>query len=205
MTKPEDLDVVALYRAHAGTISRWVERLGGPVVSADREDIVQEVFIHVERLLPRFRGESSVTTWIFAITSRIVLRYRARWQLRRWLAKVIGSSLEPPAVPPTPLEELERHRGLARAHSILDGMAEKYRRVFILYEIEGLSGQEIAELTGLKLNTVWIHLHRARKLFDEGASRARTAEAAEPVKYSGGEAPGGPRELAGKRVPRSVP
>jgi DNA-directed RNA polymerase specialized sigma24 family protein len=44
-------------------------------------------------------------------------------------------------------------------------MPDKYRTAIILFELEELSGEEIAALTGLKLATVWVHLHRARARF----------------------------------------
>ena len=50
-------------------------------------------------------------------------------------------------------------------YRILDRLGEKYRRALVLFELEELSGEEIAALTGLKLATVWVHLHRGRALF----------------------------------------
>jgi RNA polymerase sigma-70 factor (ECF subfamily) len=185
---PPALDVVSLYRQHAQTVARWAARLGGPSLTADLEDVVQEVFIHVDRLLPGFRGEAAVTTWMFEITSRIVRRHRRRTQVRRWLGVALGRSQEPPPGPPTPAAELERRQALQRAYGVLDGMSEKYRRAFVLYELEGMSGQEIAELTGDRVSTVWVHVHRARKLFDEGVMRLQRVEEARAGR-AGGDTP----------------
>lgn len=52
----------SLYRAHAGTVSRWALRLLGPMGDAD--DVVQEVFLVVQRRLREFRGEAEITTWL---------------------------------------------------------------------------------------------------------------------------------------------
>src|SRR5262249_12394378 len=49
-------DVAAIYRAHGAQVARWAARLGGPLV--DAEEVTQEVFLTVQRLLPRFRGEA---------------------------------------------------------------------------------------------------------------------------------------------------
>ena len=44
-------------------------------------------------------------------------------------------------------------------------MPDKYRQVLILFELEEMSGEDIAALTGLKVATVWVRLHRARQHF----------------------------------------
>lgn len=164
MAEPERapvLDFDAVYRAHAQAVARWAGRLGGPTV--DVEDAVQEVFLIVHRLLPRFRGDARVTTWLYRITENVVRHRRRKERWRRWLGgsadEVAGDEPAPGAGPLEALERREAHTTLYRA---LDGMAEKYRNVIILFEIEELSGDEIAELTGARPATVWVWLHRAR-------------------------------------------
>jgi RNA polymerase sigma-70 factor (ECF subfamily) len=68
-----------------------------------------------------------------------------------------------PADQPTALEALERREATATMYAILDGVAEKYRTVLILFELEGLSGQEIAAITGTSLSNVWVRLFRGRE------------------------------------------
>ncbi|HSZ81974.1 MAG TPA: sigma-70 family RNA polymerase sigma factor [Polyangia bacterium] len=155
----------ALYRAHAATVARWAAHLGGPRL--DVEDAVHEIFLVAGRRLPEFRGDAKITTWLYRITERVVRGGRRRERLRRWLDFVrrgdVEQSLSPPR--PTPVEELERAQSRDTVYRILDRLAEKYRRVLVLFELEELSGEEIAALTGVKLATVWVHLHRARALF----------------------------------------
>jgi RNA polymerase sigma-70 factor (ECF subfamily) len=158
----------ALYRAHAATVARWATHLGGPRV--DVEDAVHEVFLVVGKNLREFRGDAKITTWLYRITERIVLGSRRRDRLRRWLDRVrrvdVEQSLSPPRL--SPIEELERRQSREAVYRILDRLAEKYRRVLVLFELEELSGEEIAALTGVKLATVWVHLYRARaKFLDE--------------------------------------
>jgi RNA polymerase sigma-70 factor (ECF subfamily) len=64
---------------------------------------------------------------------------------------------------PNALDLLQRREATAALYGILDGIGEKYRTVIILFELEGLSGEEIAVLTGLSLANVWVRLHRARQ------------------------------------------
>jgi RNA polymerase sigma-70 factor (ECF subfamily) len=50
-------------------------------------------------------------------------------------------------------------------YRVLDGMGERSRTLIILFELEQLSGEEIAKLRGAKIGTVWVWLHRARAEF----------------------------------------
>jgi RNA polymerase sigma-70 factor (ECF subfamily) len=105
-----------------------------------------------------------VTTWLYRITERVVRNGRRKERVRRWLGNTRRAELEQAVSPVhlTPVERLERQQSRETVHRILDRLADKYRRVLVLFELEGLSGEEIAELTGLKIATVWVHLHRAR-------------------------------------------
>lgn len=168
----------ALYRAHAPTVARWAAHLGGPRV--DVHDAVHEVFLVVSKRLPDFRGDAKVTTWLYSITEHVVRGGRRRERLRRWLNFVrradVRQSLSPPRL--SPVEEIERRQSRELVYRVLDRLSEKYRRVLVLFELEELSGEQIAALTGLKLATVWVHLHRARARFQ--------AELAELNRQAGG-------------------
>jgi RNA polymerase sigma-70 factor, ECF subfamily len=152
-----------VYRAHLQLVARWAGRLAGP--GLDVEDLVQEVFLQVHRLLPQFRGEAQLTTWLYSITHNVVRTRRRKERFRRlfWFAGD-PERLHVVATGPTPLEAVERQQSTELIYRALDGMPEKYRAIFILFEIDGRSGEEIAELTGTKLSTVWVQLSRARAL-----------------------------------------
>jgi len=166
---PADLDEI--YRAHAGTVARWVGHLGGP--TADVDDLVHEIFLVADRRLPQFRGDAKVTTWLYRITEHVVRGRRRNDRIRRWLGRTRSADLARATSPTqlTPIEELERRRAVATVYRILDRLPERYREVLILFELEGASGEEIAALTGRKLATVWVHLHRARRQFLEELER----------------------------------
>ena len=66
---------------------------------------------------------------------------------------------------PNPEEEIQRQQASARLYKVLDRMPEKYRQVLVLFEMEEMAGEEIAALTGIKVATVWVQLHRARERF----------------------------------------
>jgi RNA polymerase sigma-70 factor (ECF subfamily) len=74
-----------------------------------------------------------------------------------------------------PYESVERQQAARLVYRALDGLNHKHRTAVILYELEGHSGEEIAELMGTKLATVWVWLHRGRAKFLERL-RALTSE-----------------------------
>lgn len=161
---PEVLDLHAIYRRHGADIARWAARLGGPLV--DAEDVVQEVLTVVSRKLEAFRPDAKVTTWLYKITQNIATSRRRRERLRRWLRGMPNDYAADLAVPgPSAVEEMQRREAAADVYAALDQLDEKHRSVVILFEIEGLSGEEIAALTGTPLNTVWVRLRRARQRF----------------------------------------
>jgi len=162
---PPAWDLGALYRAHAPVVARWATKLAGP--SLDVEDLVHEIFLVAGRRLAEFRGDAKVTTWLYRITERVVRENRRKERFRRWFSLARHIDIADAFAPPhfTPVDELERRQSTETTYRILDRMPEKYRTVLVLFELEELSGEEIATLTGLKLATVWVHLHRARARF----------------------------------------
>jgi RNA polymerase sigma-70 factor (ECF subfamily) len=167
--EPGDLE--AIYRRHADAVAIWAQRLGGPDV--DLEDIVHDVFLVVQRRLPEWRGEAKITTWLYEITLRVVQQRRRRLRWLRWLPgrspDVAGEGsgsdelADLPSDQSGPQDLLERREVSQTLYRILDGIGEKYRTVVILFELEGLSGEQIAAITGTSLANVWIRLHRARE------------------------------------------
>jgi RNA polymerase sigma-70 factor (ECF subfamily) len=149
-----------MYGLHLAKVKRWTRRLAGP--SADLEDLVHDIFLIALRKGFQFRGEATVETWLFNITQRVVWTKRRKSQLRQWLFGQNQTDLVPPE-PRTPQHELERREQNARLYQALDGLPDVYRTTLILYELEELSGEEVAQLTGVPLGTVWVRLHRGRE------------------------------------------
>jgi RNA polymerase sigma-70 factor (ECF subfamily) len=153
-----------IYRRHVGDIGRWAARLGGPRIDVD--DVVQEVFIVINRQLPTFRGDAKLTTWLFRITERVVRNHRRWWAVRRILTRLTPRHHEIFAAHGAdPLELLERQDSIAEAYGVLDGMPEKYRRILILSELEEMKPEAIAALLEARIETVRVWLHRARRMF----------------------------------------
>ncbi|MGC4118995.1 MAG: sigma-70 family RNA polymerase sigma factor [Myxococcales bacterium] len=153
-----------VYRLWAPTVGRWAHQLSGP--GADVDDVVHDVFLKVYQHLPEFRGESQLSTWLFRITANEVARRRRRAKLTRWLfggtQEQQRQALDVASRSDGPLEALQREQEVAALYRALDCLRERDRTVLILFEIEGLSGEEIAQLMEARVGTVWTWLHRAR-------------------------------------------
>jgi RNA polymerase sigma-70 factor (ECF subfamily) len=165
---PRAADTATLYREHAATVGRWAARLGGP--GADLEDIVHEVFVIAHRKRAQFRHEAEVTTWLYRITASVVGRRRRKERLRRWLfrpdrdeAAAAARRVRAPSADQA--AALEQREEIGLVYRVLDRLPGEDRALLILFEIEDLSGEQIASLLGMKLPTVWVKLHRARKRF----------------------------------------
>jgi RNA polymerase sigma-70 factor (ECF subfamily) len=109
-----------------------------------------------------------VKTWLFRITHHVVRNRMRRGFIRRLLFSRHQDALVAlTPTPSTPQEEIERRERHVRLYQALDQLSDSYRTPLILYEIEGLSGEEVAELSGITLATVWVRLYRGRaKLLD---------------------------------------
>ncbi len=140
----------AIYSAHALTVFRWVRRLAGP--GTDVEDLVQEVFLRVHRALPGFRGESQARTWLYRIVIRVVNRHQRR---RRMPAAEDDLQISPE-------DEMGAREAEAILYRALDQLDPRQRALLVAFELEELSGTEIAAALKIKRSTLWVRLHRAR-------------------------------------------
>lgn len=136
---------------------------------ADAPDVLQEVFVKIFRKIGQFHGESSLKTWIYRIAVHEACNHRRSW-LRRFRREPVSldeggpESLHAPSPVPSPyhtLEQAERRQVVRRA---LASLAQSYRTVVVLREIEGLPYGEIAELLGVAEGTVKSRLVRGREL-----------------------------------------
>ena len=157
-------DIATVYRTHGAAVARWAARLAGP--GLEPEDLVQEVFMIAQRKMSTFRGEASPARWLYRITERVVAHRRRKERWRRFIAGAGDQAVdEVPGSGPTPLEAAQRRQAAGLFYRALEGMAENHRSAFILFELEELSGAEIAALKAVNVNTVWVWLHRARAHF----------------------------------------
>jgi len=159
----------AVYEEHFAFVWRNVMNRGVPASGVD--DVVQEVFVVVHRKLAGFEGRSSMRTWLAGIVRRVV----ADHVRKRGNAPVGDEPLEneSPSAARGPAEELDAKAAARVLDELLARMPESQREVFILHEIEEMTGREIAEAVGANENTVHTRLRAARRIFEEGLARLR--------------------------------
>lgn len=166
-------DFRAFYDLWFEDVARWIRALGGP--AADRDDLVQEVFLVVRRRLHDFDGVNPAG-WLYRITRRQVRDFRRRSWVKHIFNRRRVEDLEAlqhgSAGPAAALERKEDQRVL---QAILANIREERRLTFVLFEIEGLSGEEIARIQNVPVNTVWTRLYQARKDFFALAAKYRRA------------------------------
>ena len=154
----------SMYQTYAQQVARWAERLAGP--GLDVEDIVHEVFAIAYERMPKFRGDSSLATWLFGITDLVVRHRRRKERWWRWLS---GSADETAghlaSDGPDPLRLVESQQAAASVYRVLDGLAGRDRQILILCDMEELSSEEASQLLGIRPANVRLRLHRARARF----------------------------------------
>jgi RNA polymerase sigma-70 factor (ECF subfamily) len=154
------------FRDHVEVVWRIVARLGIPRHIVD--DVVQEAFITVSRRRSDI-GAGQERRFLIATAVRISSNYRQRAHVRREVGS--ADDFEHDAHPAPDAEQLliqKRRRELLER--VLDQMSEAHRTLFVLYELEGCSVPELADLLALPLGTVSSRLWRARAKFAELAA-----------------------------------
>jgi len=153
---------------HGDFVWASLQRLG--VRGADLYDVLQEVFLVVHQRLHSFAGNASMTTWLFGICLRVVAGYRRRAHRRR--EQLSDTVVEQAGT----LEESPENAAIAgqacaRLNAILDGLDLERRVVFVMFEIDEMSCDEIAATLGVPVGTVYSRLHRARKDVERAVAR----------------------------------
>jgi len=171
--KAAALDVRALYDAHAPFVARVLQRLTGPGPHVD--ELLQETFVTAWKRASSFEGRSTARTWLYGIAANIARHHRrglARFSLFRGK---LERETAIAAAPPAPDEEIRRSQDAARVHAALAELPFKQREAFVLYEIEGMPGEEIAAMLEVPVGTVWRRLHDARESFKAQMKRGEKA------------------------------
>jgi RNA polymerase sigma-70 factor (ECF subfamily) len=163
-----------VYETHFDFVWRTARRLGAQ--DAQLDDVVQEVFLVVQRRLESFEGRSELKTWLFGITRRVVYASMRRTGIRREVVLAEADELADSSTPgaEAQLASVEDTRLL---YALLDELDEDKRAVFVLSELEEMSGPEIAEALDLHLSNVYARVRSARMAFDAALKRHRAREA----------------------------
>jgi RNA polymerase sigma-70 factor (ECF subfamily) len=150
----------ALVRQHQDEVYTLARRLvGDPHLASD---VAQEALIRAWRALPKFRGDSRLSTWLYRVTVNTAWTHRER--ARRHRSASLDEYTQVPAPygadHPEVAGEILELRGRLRA--ALDNLPESQRRVVVMKDIYGWSHADIAESMGITVTAAKVRLHRAR-------------------------------------------
>jgi RNA polymerase sigma-70 factor, ECF subfamily len=155
----------ALFRREYGRVHALLYRLLGP--SRDLDDIAQEVFIAVFRALPRFRGESRLTTWIDRIAVRLVFDHISA---RKRVPIPVEEVFDRPDPGGMAEDRAQAREGLRRLYAALASLTPDARIAFALYAIDGRSIADVAEITRVSAVTAKLRIWRARRDLESRAA-----------------------------------
>jgi RNA polymerase sigma-70 factor, ECF subfamily len=176
-------DVLSVHRHHADFVWRMLQRMG--VGDADVEDQLQEVFVVVHNRLHTFDGSAQMTTWLYGICTRVAAAYRRRAHRRR--EEVVAEVPEADTSEKGgPEDALMAEEARARLRGILDLMDLEKRALFVMFELDEMSCEAIAEILAVPVGTVHSRLHAARKEFQAALARFSAREASRVAVRKGG-------------------
>ena len=150
----------ALIRRHEDVANRIAARIAGP---NDAEDVTQDAFLRAFHRLRAFRGEGEFRAWLLQIVHNTALNARARRGPEPIEAVDAVADSRSGPLERTPADRLESRDRRDRLESKLRVLSPAHRSVLVLRDIEGLSYDEIAEVTDTPLGSVKGRLHRARQ------------------------------------------
>ncbi len=161
------ISLVSLYHAKLKNVA-----YGITLDAEESIDIVQDVFLKAYMGIDKFKGESSIYTWLRRITINESLNWVRKWKRRfRWQHQSIdqedcpGPELISDEAGPEKI--LSNRQVSAMLKKGLDSLPEKARAILVLKEVEGLSYDEIGEVLGINKGTVSSRIFYAREKLRE--------------------------------------
>lgn len=168
---PEVPCLKTMYREYFAYVCRILRRLC--VAQEHVEDLAQDVFIIVARKLQNYQHKGAIKGWLYRIAHHEVLHYRRSYARRKHRGVPFTEYGEQTTAqslwPPEQTVACKQVQGLVK--QFLASLDEEKRRVFFLYEIEGLTAPEIAANESINLNTVYSRIRMAKKQWKEFRAR----------------------------------
>ena len=165
LTELDDID--ALDRVYRARLLRFVAYATGDQDLA--ETIVQDCLLKAYNARASFRGDCSVSTWLTHIANNLIRDHQRtrKFQFWRKVQKTAPDLTEMahllPSRESSPESQILAHERAQMVSAALESLSQKQRTVFLMRFIEEMDPQEISEATGMQINTVKTHLHRAVK------------------------------------------
>lgn len=149
-----------LYRLHLGRVYALCMRLTRNEAYA--EELTQSAFVRAWQKLDTFRGDSAFSTWLHRLTVNVV--FEAQRSDQRRIGRVTTTDdldvLDRQGRHETPGMKIDLEQAIAK-------LPDRAREVFVLFQVEGYSHEEIAGMTGMAIGSSKAQLHRARHLLRE--------------------------------------
>ena len=162
MSDKPDNEFEELIKPFYPRIYRWALVLTGAVDDAD--DVTQEAVIRAYRHFGSFRGDSSVSTWLYRITRNAALEMMNRSEKRKKLQVRDAAEELIPSVPPGQAGiDADRGELLRIVRSFFEELSGRQRELFDLVDLQGHEPAEAADMLGIDAATARTHLLRARR------------------------------------------
>jgi RNA polymerase sigma-70 factor, ECF subfamily len=160
-------DTGALFTAYRDRIYRYILRMVRD--RAEAEDLTQETFLRAHRRLYLLRHPEAVGGWLYRIATHVCLdRLRQRKPQDSIDDEQTANRVDAATrTHPSLADIVERRQTSLCVQRCLDYLPDNYRAVVLLYEIHALTAPEIASLLGVKLTTIKMRLHRARRMLQQ--------------------------------------
>lgn len=162
----------ALFDRFNVAVYRFVARLA-TVDEAARDDVVQATFLEVQRCAAKFRGGSSVKTWVLGVAANVARR-ALRGERRRRARQAVFLVERATTETIHPDAAIERRRLLAQIGEGLAQLPHDLQVAFVMCDVEQLTGVEVARALDIPEGTLWRRLHQARKQLRAAMTKTRT-------------------------------
>lgn len=159
-----------LFSRHHQKVYRFLARMA-PLDHAHLDDMLQNTFIAARGSAHRFKGDAKVETWLLAIASNILKQHIRKETRRRVIAKIVAASAEDRVCDHTPEVNLQQQIMMRHLTKAVHQLSYKLKVVFVMCDLEGIPGCDVARMLNLREGTVWRRLHDARKQLRQSLSK----------------------------------
>ncbi len=166
---PRHADFPSVFREHYRFVRVTLRRLG--VYDSELDDVTQDVFVIVHRKLGEFDATRPIQLWLFGICLRVASTHRR--SVRHRLRRIADGPADKAAEGPLPDDELAAEESRRLVLAALDHIASSRRAVFVMYDLNEFSVNEIAEVLAINVNTVYSRLRVAREEFRQAVTKLR--------------------------------
>lgn len=160
-----------LYLTHGAGLRQAMARLAP---NLDADDLLQELFVIALSKTADFERADVPHAWLYGVAVRLAATRRRTARLRTFFGLTEMSNVTAVDSPSRTVEQRDAQKQVARA---LDSLSAAKRDVFVLYELQGLAGEDIAAALEIPLKTVWTRLFHARKEVTAAIERQLVTEA----------------------------